>query len=127
VTFSSYEIRIIGILPPEALLDFEDLVASVEPVETVVHGHIRDQAALRGLLARLEMLGVQVLEVRRLHEHPTPGSPALPDVPRITPRGSCLPPQPSVKPLTPPRTTARPRSWSRRLSTACTSRPRPVP
>ncbi len=87
VTSSSYEIRVIGILPPEALLDFEDLVASVEPVETVVHGQIRDQAALRGLLARLEMLGVQVQEVRRLHEHPTPGSPALPNVPRTTRHG----------------------------------------
>jgi hypothetical protein len=76
VTSSSYEIRVIGILPPEALLDFEDLVASVEPVETVVHGQIRDQAALHGLLARLEMLGAQVLEVRRLHEQ---GQSAPPD------------------------------------------------
>ena len=104
MTSSSYEIRIIGILPPEALLDFEDLVASVEPVETVVHGQLRDQAALHGLLARLEMLGVEVMEVRRLHEHPPPGSPALSDVPRIPRRGLCLPPQPSVRPLTQPRT-----------------------
>jgi hypothetical protein len=89
VTSSSYEIRVVGILPPEALLDFEDLVASVEPVETVVHGQIRDQAALHGLLARLEMLGVQVQEVRRLHEHPTraPGSPALTHDPRTTRHG----------------------------------------
>ncbi len=65
---SSYEIRITGILPPEALLDFDDLIASVEPVETVVHGQLPDQAALHGLLARLELLGVQVLEVRRLHD-----------------------------------------------------------
>jgi hypothetical protein len=68
VSSSSYEIRITGILPPEALLDFEELVASVEPVETVVHGQLPDQAALHGLLARLELLGVQVLEVRRLHD-----------------------------------------------------------
>jgi hypothetical protein len=67
VTSSSYEIRILGILPPEALLDFKDLIASVEPVETVVHGQLPDQAALHGLLARLEMLGLQVVEVRRLH------------------------------------------------------------
>jgi hypothetical protein len=40
----------------------------VEPVETVVHGPIQDQAALHGLLARLETFGVQVIEVRRLHE-----------------------------------------------------------
>lgn len=65
---SSYEIRVVGVLPPGFLLDFERLSASVEPVETVVHGSLRDQAALRGLLARLETFGVHVVEVRRLHD-----------------------------------------------------------
>ena len=64
---SYYEIRVSGVLPPEALLDFDRLTASVEPVETVLHVPIRDQAALNGLLARLEAFGVQVLEIRRLH------------------------------------------------------------
>ena len=64
---SYYEIRVSGVLPPEALLDFDRLSASVEPVETVLHGPIRDQAALNGLLARLEAFGVEVLEIRRLH------------------------------------------------------------
>ena len=67
VPSSYYEIRVSGVLPPEALLDFDRLTASVEPVETVLHGPIRDQAALNGLLARLEAFGVQVLEIRRLH------------------------------------------------------------
>jgi hypothetical protein len=67
VPSSYYEIRVAGTLPPEALLDFERLTASVEPVETVVHGPLRDQAALNGLLARLETFGVEVLEVLRLH------------------------------------------------------------
>ena len=65
---SYYEIRVSGVLPPEALLDFDRLTASVEPVETVVHGALQDQAALNGFLARLEAFGVQVIEVRRLHE-----------------------------------------------------------
>jgi hypothetical protein len=69
-----YEIRVSGVLPPEALLDFERLNASVEPVETVLHGPLADQAALYGLLARLETFGVQVLEVRRVHDQdPPPG------------------------------------------------------
>jgi hypothetical protein len=68
VPSSYYEIRVAGVLPPEALLDFDRLTASVEPVETIVHGTIQDQAALHGLLARLETFGVQVIEVRRLHE-----------------------------------------------------------
>jgi hypothetical protein len=68
---SYYEIRVVGVLPPEALLDYERLSASVEPVETVLHGPLRDQAALQRLLARLETFGVQVVEVRRLHDPDT--------------------------------------------------------
>ena len=62
---SYYEIRVVGVLPPEALLDFERLSASVEPVETVLHGPLQDQAALQGLLARLETFGIQVVEEGR--------------------------------------------------------------
>jgi hypothetical protein len=72
VPSSYYEIRVTGVLPPEALLDFDRLTASVEPVETVVHGALQDQAALNGLLARLEAFGVEVIEVRRLHEKDQP-------------------------------------------------------
>jgi hypothetical protein len=70
---SYYEIRVTGILPPEALLDYERLSADVKPVETVLHGLLPDQAALHGLLARLETFGVQVVEVRRLRD---PGKPS---------------------------------------------------
>ncbi len=73
----NYEIRVTGVLPPEALLDFEQLSASVEPVETVLHGLLQDQVALHGLLARLQTLGVQVVEVRRLHD-PAPPAPDPP-------------------------------------------------
>ena len=62
-----YEIRVSGLLPPEALVDFERLTATVEPVETVLHGPLADQAALTGLLLRLVLLGVLVVVVRRLH------------------------------------------------------------
>ncbi len=75
---SYYEIRVSGTLPPEALLDFDRLTASVEPVETVVHGPLRDQAALTGLLARLETFGVKVMEIRRLHETAPPGEESSP-------------------------------------------------
>jgi hypothetical protein len=72
VPSSYYEIRVTGVLPPEALLDFDRLTASVEPVETVLHGPLQDQAALNGLLARLETFGVQVLEIRRLQDRDPP-------------------------------------------------------
>lgn len=68
MTSARYEIRVTGVLPPEALVDFENLSSSVAPVETLVHGEIADLAALQGLLARLETLGVRVMEVRRLRE-----------------------------------------------------------
>lgn len=75
---SYYEIRVVGLLPPEVLLDFERLSASVEPVETILHGPLRDQAALHGLLVRLQTFGVQIVEVRRLHapdpQHPDPSA-----------------------------------------------------
>jgi hypothetical protein len=67
-----YEIRVVGTVPPEALLDFERLTASVQQVETVLHGPLADQAALHGLLARLQTFGVQVLEVRRLQDDSQP-------------------------------------------------------
>jgi hypothetical protein len=72
VSSSYYEIRVAGVLPPEALLDFDRLIASIEPVGTVLHGPLQDKAALHGLLARLETFGVEVLEVRRLHNQNPP-------------------------------------------------------
>ena len=68
-----YEIRIAGVLPSEALLDFDRLTVSVEPVETVMHGPLQDQAALQGLLARLEACGIQLLEVRRFRTRAASG------------------------------------------------------
>ena len=63
-----YQIRVLGVLPAVALLDFDLLIASVEPAETVLRGPLQDQAALLGLLARFETFGVEVLEVRRLYQ-----------------------------------------------------------
>lgn len=60
-----YEIRVTGTLPPEALLDYEDLTVTVQPAETVLDGRLPDQAALNGLLARLEKFRAQVTLVRR--------------------------------------------------------------
>jgi len=84
---SYYEIRVAGVLPPEALLDFDRLTASVEPVETVVHGPLQDQAALGGLLARFELFGVQILEVRRVHGADPPAEAADSDV---LPKGKAM-------------------------------------
>lgn len=62
----TYEIRIRGRLSDSALAAFEDLTASVEPVETVLHGPVADQSSLHSLLDRIQLLGLELVEIRRL-------------------------------------------------------------
>lgn len=69
-----YEVRVAGVLPPEVLLDFESLTVAVQPAETVVHGPLQDQAALSGLLARLEASGMEIVNVRRIHDQDSTAS-----------------------------------------------------
>jgi hypothetical protein len=66
----SYEIRVRGRLTDSLVAAFEGMNASVEPVETVLHGPVQDQAALYGLLDRIQALGLELVEVRRLPEPP---------------------------------------------------------
>jgi hypothetical protein len=65
-----YEIRIKGRLTDAMLAAFEGLTATVEPGETVLQGPVQDQAALYGLLERIQSLGLELVEVRRLPEPP---------------------------------------------------------
>jgi hypothetical protein len=62
----SYEIRIKGRLSDSLLTAFEGLTATVEPVETVLHGPVPDQSSLHGLLDRIQSLGLELVEIRRL-------------------------------------------------------------
>jgi hypothetical protein len=66
----SYEIRIKGRLSDSLLAAFEGLDATVEPVETVLRGPVQDQAALYGLLNRIQSLGLELVEVRRRPQAP---------------------------------------------------------
>jgi hypothetical protein len=63
-----YELRIRGRLSSTLINEFTELSlsASVEPVETVLAGPVRDQAALHGLIRRIEALGLELVELRRL-------------------------------------------------------------
>jgi hypothetical protein len=43
----------------------EGLEVAIDPVQTVLHGHLPDQAALLGVLAKTRLLGLELMEVRR--------------------------------------------------------------
>jgi len=60
-----YEIRVRGVLGGMLLGAFPDLRAHAHGTETVLTGPLADQAALYGLLAQLEALSLELLEVRR--------------------------------------------------------------
>jgi hypothetical protein len=65
---AQYEIHIKGRVGEELAAAFEPLASAVHPVETVLHGEIADQAALHGVLDRVQALGLELIEVRRLPE-----------------------------------------------------------
>ena len=81
----TYEVRLRGHLSSALRSQFEqlDLVAESEPVGgTLLHGPVEDQAALHGLLRRIESLGLELIELRRLPEDgpaaPVPPAPSAP-------------------------------------------------
>ena len=63
-----YEIRIRGRVSAAVLETFDPMESDVEPVETILHGPVRDQAELHGLLHHVQSLGLELIEVRRLPE-----------------------------------------------------------
>jgi hypothetical protein len=66
----AYEIHIKGRVSEQLLSVFEGMEASEQSVETVLRGPVVDQAALHGLLDRVQALGLELIEVRRVAEPP---------------------------------------------------------
>ena len=60
-----YTIRIQGHLGPNVLFAFPDLVPQCHGTHTVLTGSL-DRSALHGVLAEIEALGLDLIEVRRL-------------------------------------------------------------
>jgi hypothetical protein len=75
-----YEIRVSGVLPDSLLAEIEGVHVVVEPVQTVLRGPVLDQAALHGIINRIQRLGLDLLEVRRLTEEP-PNEPSATESP----------------------------------------------
>jgi hypothetical protein len=63
---ASYEIRIRGRLSRALVDGFEGMTSELEPVGTILHGPVRDQDALHGMLDRIQALGLELIEIRRL-------------------------------------------------------------
>ncbi len=63
---SGYEIRVKGRLSDSLSESFENFSSSVRPAETVMRGELRDQSELYGLLHRIQSLGLELIEVRKL-------------------------------------------------------------
>ena len=66
VASAGYEIRIKGRLSDSLSRSFEDFTSAVRPAETVMRGELRDQAELHGLLDRIQSLGLELIEIRKL-------------------------------------------------------------
>ena len=61
-----YRIRVRGRLGRTLRAAFPDLHAAADGEDTLLTGALPDQAALHGVLARVEALGLELLEVRCL-------------------------------------------------------------
>lgn len=61
-----YEIRVAGYLGDTILVAFPELHAKHERGQTVLTGKLPDRSALYGIVARLESLGLELLDLRRL-------------------------------------------------------------
>lgn len=66
VTARAYEIRIRGQVSVQVLSAFEGMDGTVQAKETVLRGRVLDQAALYGLLDRIQALGLELIAVRQL-------------------------------------------------------------
>ena len=61
-----YEIRIRGHLGKTMRAAFSDLEAETSGTDTRLTGALPDQSALHGVIAQIESLGLELLDVRRL-------------------------------------------------------------
>jgi len=64
-----YQVRVRGRLSETILVAFPDLRVLMLGPETVLAGELPDQAALFGVLYRIEELGLELLEVLRTDRH----------------------------------------------------------
>jgi hypothetical protein len=67
-----YQIRVRGLLGDTIRSAFPALLARAQDGDTVLTGVLADQAALYGVLAEAEALGLELIEVRRVPSREPP-------------------------------------------------------
>jgi hypothetical protein len=65
-----YAIRIRGRLGATALSAFPSMVSELKGSETVLTGLLEDRSAVFGVLAQIEALGLELLELRQIRARP---------------------------------------------------------
>ena len=66
MTAFHYEIRVAGSVPATVLAELENVHVATESVQTVLKGPVQDQAALIGIIARLQAWGIELRGVRQV-------------------------------------------------------------
>ena len=66
-----YAIRIKGRLGATALSAFPSMVSELKGSDTVLTGLLEDRSAVFGVLAQIEALGLELLELRQIRARPT--------------------------------------------------------
>ena len=66
-----YAIRINGRLGATALSAFPSMVSELKGSETVLTGLLEDRSAVFGVLAQIEALGLELLELRQIRARAT--------------------------------------------------------
>ena len=66
MTVVEFETRVAGSLPPEVVEELKHLRVVSQSTETALQGPVVDQAALVGIINRLQGLGIELRGVRQL-------------------------------------------------------------
>ena len=74
------EIRVAGSVPAAVLEEMRDVRVITHSVETVLQGPVEDQAALVGIINRLQCWGIELNGIRQLHcaDSPADTAPSSP-------------------------------------------------